>query len=91
MAADRPIRMVVSAGAAGRRLDQLHRLSGKCRGCAFLHTLLALQALAGPVVFHILQRPLIERLPGVELDLDPEVAVTEIAHHWLRAMRTEAP
>jgi len=52
---------------------------------------LAKQALAGPVVFHILQRPLIERLAGVELDLDPEVAVTEIAHHWLRAMRTEAP
>jgi len=56
-----------------------------------MHPLLALQALAGPVVFHILQRPLIERLPGIDLDLDPEVAVTEIAHHWLRAMRTEAP
>lgn len=54
-----------------------------------MHPLLALQALAGPVVFHMLQRPLIGRLPGVELDLDPEVAVTEIAHHWLRAMRPE--
>jgi AcrR family transcriptional regulator len=54
-----------------------------------MHPLLALQALAGPVVFHILQRPLIERLPGIELDLDREDAAVEIAHHWLRAMRPE--
>ena len=54
-----------------------------------MHPLLALQTLAGPVVFHILQRPLLERLAGVELGLDPEAAVVEIAHHWLRAMSPE--
>jgi AcrR family transcriptional regulator len=54
-----------------------------------MHPLLALQALAGPVVFHLLQRPLLERLPGVELEIDPEAAAVEIAHHWLRAMRPE--
>jgi hypothetical protein len=52
--------------------------------------LLALQALAGPVVFHLLQRPLLERL-GVLIELDAEAAATEIAHHWLRAMRPETP
>jgi hypothetical protein len=40
---------------------------------------------------HILQRPLLERLLGAGVDLDPELAVTEIAHHWLRAMRPETP
>jgi hypothetical protein len=40
----------------------------------------------GPVVFHLLQRPLLERL-GVLIELD----ATEIAHHWLRAMRPETP
>jgi AcrR family transcriptional regulator len=54
-----------------------------------MHPLLALQALAGPVLMHILQRPVLESLFGAAVDLDPEVAVTEIAHHWLRAMRPE--
>ncbi|MEA2616034.1 MAG: hypothetical protein QOE72_1817 [Chloroflexota bacterium] len=44
----------------------------------------------GPVVFHLLQRPLLERL-GVLIELDAEAAATEIAHHWLRAMRPETP
>jgi AcrR family transcriptional regulator len=52
------------------------------------HPVLALQALAGPVVMHLLQRPLLERL-GAAPDLDAEAAATEIAHHWLRAMRPE--
>jgi AcrR family transcriptional regulator len=56
-----------------------------------MNPLLALQALAGPVLMHILQRPLLESVLGAAVDLDPEVAVTEIAHHWLRAMRPETP
>src|SRR5438552_3597604 len=56
-----------------------------------MHPLLALQALAGPVVFHIHQPPLIERLPGYDRELHPHFAVTDITHLGQRAMRTEAP
>jgi len=46
--------------------------------------LLALQALGGPILLHILTRPVAERLLG--LDVDAEVAVRSLAEHWLRAM-----
>lgn len=49
-----------------------------------MHPLLALQSFIGPVMFHILTRPLAERMLG--LDIDGETAVTELAESWLRAM-----
>ena len=48
------------------------------------HPLLALQAFVGPVLFHILTRPLAERV--LHLDVDGEDAVTQLAETWLRAM-----
>jgi AcrR family transcriptional regulator len=52
-----------------------------------MHPLLALQSLVGPVLFHILTRPLAERF--LHLDIDGEVAVTQLAEAWLRAMTPE--
>jgi AcrR family transcriptional regulator len=49
-----------------------------------MHPLLALQSLIGPILFHILTRPLAERV--LHLDVDGEVAVTQLAETWLRAM-----
>ena len=52
-----------------------------------MHPLLALQSFIGPVLFHILTRPLAERV--LQLDVEGERAVTELAEAWLRAMATE--
>ncbi|HEV8596107.1 MAG TPA: TetR/AcrR family transcriptional regulator [Candidatus Dormibacteraeota bacterium] len=52
-----------------------------------IHPLLALQAFVGPVFFHILTRPLAERV--LKLDIEGEAAVTQLAETWLRAMTTE--
>ena len=49
-----------------------------------MHPLLALQSFIGPILFHILTRPLAERVLG--LDVDGETAVTQLAEAWLRAM-----
>jgi AcrR family transcriptional regulator len=56
--------------------------SGKLRP---MHPLLALQSFVGPIFFHLLTRPLAERLLG--LDIDGEQAVTLLAESWLRAMQ----
>ena len=50
--------------------------------------LVALQAFIGPIFFHLLTRPLAERLMG--LDVDGEQAVILLAEAWLRAMRPDA-
>lgn len=47
--------------------------------------LLALQSFIGPIFFHLMTRPIAQRVLG--LQLDGEEAVTELAHTWLRAMR----
>lgn len=52
-----------------------------------MHPLLALQSFIGPVLFHILTRPLAERV--LHLDVEGEKAVTELAEAWLRAMAIE--
>ncbi len=52
-----------------------------------MHPLLALQSFIGPILFHILTRPLAERV--LHLDVEGERAVTELAEAWLRAMATE--
>jgi AcrR family transcriptional regulator len=49
--------------------------------------LLALQSFVGPIFFHVLTRPLVERVLGV--DIDGEQAVTELAESWLRSMRPD--
>jgi AcrR family transcriptional regulator len=49
--------------------------------------LLALQSYVGPIFFHLLTRPLAERILG--LDIDGEQAVTLLAESWLRAMTPE--
>ena len=51
------------------------------------HPLLALQSFIGPILFHILTRPLAER--ALHLDIDGETAVTQLAETWLRAMAPE--
>jgi AcrR family transcriptional regulator len=58
--------------------------SGKLRPMA---PLLALQAFIGPIFFHVLTRPVVERVLGLEID--GEQAVTELAEGWLRAMRPD--
>ena len=50
-----------------------------------MHPLLALQSFVGPVFFHLMTRPLAERLLG--FDMDGEQAVTLLAENWLRAMQ----
>jgi AcrR family transcriptional regulator len=58
-----------------------HMSAGRLRP---MHPLLALQAFIGPIFFHILTRPMAERV--LHLDVDGEVAVTQLAETWLRAM-----
>jgi AcrR family transcriptional regulator len=55
--------------------------AGRLRG---MHPLLALQAFIGPVFFHILTRPVAERL--LDIEIDGKSAVTQLAEAWLRAM-----
>ena len=49
-----------------------------------MHPLLALQSFVGPILFHILTRPLAERV--LQLDSEGEAAVTQLAEAWLEAM-----
>jgi AcrR family transcriptional regulator len=50
-----------------------------------MQPVLALQAFIGPIFFHLLTRPIAERMLG--LDADGEAAVTALAESWLRAMQ----
>jgi len=50
---------------------------------------LALQSFIGPIFFHLLTRPIAERMLG--LDIDGETAVTALAESWLRAMKPDTP
>lgn len=49
-----------------------------------LHPLLALQSFIGPVFFHLITRRAVEQVLGGEFD--GELAVTELADTWVRAM-----
>ena len=60
----------------------LHMRSGTLRP---MHPLLALQSFVGPIFFHVMTRPLAERMLG--LNIDGEQAVTLLAESWLRAMQ----
>ena len=41
-----------------------------------MHPILALQAFVGPIFFHLMTRPMVERIVG--LPMDPEAAVDEL-------------
>jgi hypothetical protein len=58
--------------------------SGRLR---FMSPLLALQSFIGPIFFHVLTRPVVDRVLGLEVD--GEQAVTELAEGWLRSMRPD--
>ncbi|MCL5946891.1 MAG: TetR/AcrR family transcriptional regulator [Chloroflexi bacterium] len=49
-----------------------------------MHPLLALQSFAGPIIVHVLTRPLAERQLGFDTPL--EEVVIELAETWVRAM-----
>jgi AcrR family transcriptional regulator len=59
-------------------------MSGRLRP---MSPLLALQAFIGPIFFHVLTRPLVERF--VRVDIDGEQAVTQLAESWLRSMQPD--
>src|SRR6202171_4141319 len=61
-----------------------HMRDGRLRQ---MHPLLALQLFVGPILFHIITRPMVEQMLG--LDIDGEQAVTLLAESWLRAMTPE--
>ena len=51
------------------------------------HPLLAVQAFAGPIIIHVLLRPVVTEGLGVELD--SEAAVRDFAANWVRGMRPD--
>ena len=59
-------------------------MSGKLRP---MSPLLALQSFVGPIFFHLLTRPVVERVLG--FNIDGEQAVTELAESWLRSMKPD--
>jgi AcrR family transcriptional regulator len=54
-----------------------------------MHPVLAIQAVIGPVIFHVLTRPLLERLGRIEVPL--EEAVDELVRNALRGLAPERP
>jgi AcrR family transcriptional regulator len=52
-----------------------------------MHPVLALQSFVGPIFFHLLTRPVAERVLG--FDIEGEQAVTLLAENWLRGMAPE--
>ena len=52
-----------------------------------MHPILALQAFVGPIFFHLMTRPVIDRV--VPLPMDPEAAVDELVAAGLRGLRVE--
>ena len=81
-AAARDIATTVLATAGGYVMSQM--AAGRLRP---IPPLLALQGFIGPIFFHLLTRPLAERVMGLEMD--GEQAVTLLAEGWLRAMRPD--
>ncbi len=61
-----------------------HMQAGRLRQ---MNPVLALQSFVGPIFFHLMTRPLAERVLG--FDIDGEQAVTLLAENWLRAMAPE--
>ena len=61
-----------------------HMQAGRLRR---MHPVLALQSFVGPIFFHLLTRPVAERVLG--FDIEGEQAVTLLVDNWLRAMAPE--
>ena len=61
-----------------------HMQAGRLRQ---MHPVLALQSFVGPIFFHLMTRPLAERVLGFDIEVDQ--AVTLLAENWLRAMAPE--
>ena len=61
-----------------------HMQAGRLRQ---MHPVLALQSFVGPIFFHLMTRPMAERVLG--FDIEGERAVTMLAENWLRAMAPE--
>jgi Transcriptional regulator len=61
-----------------------HMRAGRLRQ---MPPVLALQSFVGPILFHLMTRPLAARMLG--LDIDGDQAVTLLAENWLRAMKPE--
>ena len=61
-----------------------HMQAGRLRQ---MHPVLALQSFVGPIFFHLMTRPMAERVLG--FDIEGERAVTTLAENWLRAMAPE--
>lgn len=53
-----------------------------------MHPVVALTSFMGPVLFHLLSRPLVEQVLGFDVPLE-EVAV-QLAENWVRAMRPDS-
>jgi AcrR family transcriptional regulator len=70
-------------GSLGAYL-MVHMQAGRLR---YMHPLLALQSFIGPIFFHLMTRPVFQRVLSVEFD--GEQAVTELADGWLRGMRPD--
>ena len=52
-----------------------------------VHPILALQSFVGPIFFHVMTRPLAERVLG--LNMEGEAVVTALAEGWLRSMKPD--
>jgi AcrR family transcriptional regulator len=63
-----------------------HMAAGRLRP---MHPLLAAQVLIGPVFFHLMTRPIAERVANLEIPL--EVAVSDLAESAVRALSTAQP
>ena len=69
-------------GLPGYLADQM--VMGRLRP---MHPLLAIQAFAGPIVFHLVTRDVAERELG--FDMPVQEVVTVLAESWVRAMRPQ--
>jgi len=81
-AAARDIATTVLGTAAAYVMSQM--AAGRLRR---MPPLVALQGFIGPIFFHLLTRPFVERVMGLEID--GEQAVTLLADGWLRSMRPD--
>jgi AcrR family transcriptional regulator len=53
-----------------------------------MHPILAIQSFAGPIIVHVLLRPVVTEALGIELD--SQAAAREFATNWVRGMRPDA-
>jgi AcrR family transcriptional regulator len=54
-----------------------------------MHPILAIQSFVGPIIVHVLLRPVVTE--GLGMELDSEAAVREFATNWVRGMTPDPP